>query len=766
MRATGALPLVLMLLIPMVAPELSSALPDASVSARMTLLGLSVDLQGVYLDPQGWMILAGKGGLIAYAERGEVWTYRLLSVGGSDLTSVIWSGSSGLVVGKGRAVLVEGSGGSFTVRDVPFLRGDYVSAVWSLDGSFALLLTSDGRAYVYRPGEGAAYEVRAPPVRLLVASTVRLDLPYVPVVAEERKDRNTVVRKVLFVGRDLSVRGEDEDLSAWLKTLSLLLNRTLSRRPDVSGTVLITPVDGATDVLTSYQRNVIEVDDMIAVRRIALAFNVLGIYGVRSTVVAVGEGGGIATIDLRTLEVRYVSVPSSEKVSFIDPDTAVITSPGGLFVYSLSDGSVEHIPMPAKPTAFLPDGMFVADEGGRLYRFVRPEPWRGGLRLEAVIEDGYVSDMARIKEGVLLVVRKKGSSPEETRLMLFNGGGLRTLINSTRTVRAERLTYASSYGSTVLATGQGSAYLISGDGALRVWQGSNLGAPAWHPSGCMALVPGGSSTLLVLYGDSIVRYPVEGERDLTTASWSRDGRYALIGGSGVLYAFDGASIREVESNYVITYKSIASRPSRDEFLASTSLGLLKVVVEMGFPRPLEVISQRVVPTPDGRVLVDLFAVSHEPLKVESLTASSGSLYMRTWSGPSAMIPSCPYAFRVELTVPKGGTSVTSSVVQLQLETDRGPLDMGSYSVRLASPAGTSDGSSLLMLFLTAAGAGVIGVASFMAIRRLRRSRKSSGERLTVDRVDRTDEKGRAPEAGGEKGAEGAGEDYYGGDEKW
>ncbi|MEM2233861.1 MAG: hypothetical protein QXP81_10030, partial [Nitrososphaerota archaeon] len=606
---------------------------------------------------------------------------------------------------------------------------------------------------------------RAPPVRILVASTERLDgLPYVPVVAEERRDRNTVVRRVLFIDRDLSAR-EVSDMPQQLHVLYQLLNRTLSRRPDISGTLLVAPAEGSRPLLTSYQGNLIEVDDGTSVRRVALAFSVLGIYGRGRTAVAVGEGGGIAMVDLDRMEVRYVSVPSSETVSFIDGSTAVVTSPRGLFVYSLSDGSVEHMPMPSRPTAFLPDGMLVADEGGRLYRLVRPAPWRGGLLLEAVIEDGYVSGMAALKDGVMLVVRRRGGSPEETRLMLLNSAGLRTLTNATKMVRSAQLSHASSFGGNVLVTGAG-AYLVSGDAAVRLWQEGRLGPPAWHPSGCTALVPGGSSTLLALLGDSLVRVPVEGSRDLLAAAWSHDGRFALVGGAGVLYAFDGASVREIEIPYVIAFRHIAARPGRDEFLASTSLGLIMVQVSASFGRLLEVLSHdsRIVPGKDGQsVVLNLYAVPHEGVRVSSLSASSDRLYLLSWSGPAEMVPSCPYQFTAELAVPRGGQVAGGpTAVQLWLDTSRGPMDLGSYIVSV--PFASSGGDIVLSWLTIAAVASAFLVGVVLIIRRLRR------RKLEVPKVLGTGEEGDSGAMEAEEGRDASArrdeEGYYGGDERW
>jgi hypothetical protein len=734
MKALMALLLAAVLLVLTIPAE---AARGNSFSADLTLLGLGTDLHGAYVSSEGWMLLAGKGGILAYAEKGEVWTYKLLSYGGSDLTAVVFSGSSGLVVGKGRALLVEGIKGSFTVREVPFLRGDFAAAVWSLDSSFAVLLSSDGRIFGYRPGESAAYEVRAPPVKVLVGSTERLrDLPYVPVVVEERRERNAI-RKALFVGKDLSVSEGPENPD--LLKIVQMLNRTLQRRPDLTGTVLVTP-SGDLPILTSYQGNLIEIDDGSVLRRITLAFNVLGMYGIGKTVVAVGEGGGIATIELPEGRVSYVSVPSSERIYFLDQSTALITSPRGLFVYSLSDGSVEYIPTPSRPTSFLPEAMLVADEGGRLQRLVRPAPWRGGLVLEAMIEDGYVADMAKQGNDVVLLVRSRGrGSPENTRVMVFNEKGLRTLVNATRMVSASQLSYASSHGGFILATGD-SAYLVSGDSAVRLWQGAALGPPSWHPSGCVALVPGAKATLLVLFGESFVKAPVESNRDLNTVSWSHDGRYALIGGSGVLYAFDGASLRELEVPYVITYHHIAARPGRDEFLASTSLGLIRISIKAEFGAPVEPISHDIkvaMAGDDPQVVMRLYAISHEKLEVRSLTASSGFLFQSAWSGPTEMVPSCPYLFTVTLRAPKGGGPVPSdgrAAVSVQLETSKGPIDLGSYMVVVPVIKPESSPADFLPLALFAVGVVAAGIIVVRKVRKrarkevLKESPKPSEER--------------------------------------
>jgi hypothetical protein len=339
-----------------------------------------------------------------------------------------------------------------------------------------------------------------------------------------------------------------------------------------------------------------------------------------------------------------------------------------------------------------------------------------------MIEDGYVADMAKQGNDVVLLVRSRGrGSPETTRLMVFNEKGLRTLVDATKMVSASQLSYASSFGSFMLATGD-SAYLISGDSAVRLWQGAVLGPPSWHPSGCMALVPGAKATLLALLGDSFVKVPMEGSRDLSAVAWSHDGRYALVGGSGVLYAFDGASLRELEVPYVITYRHIAARPGRDEFLASTSLGLIRISVRADFGAPVELTSHnsRVeMVGDDPQMVMRLYAVSHEKLEVRSLTASSGFLFQSAWSGPTEMVPSCPYLFTITLRPPRGGPvpSDGRAAVSVQLETSKGPIDLGSYMAPV--PAVKSEASPVDYLPFALFIVGVVA-AGVIVVRKVRK----------------------------------------------
>jgi hypothetical protein len=265
---------------------------------------------------------------------------------------------------------------------------------------------------------------------------------------------------------------------------------------------------------------------------------------------------------------------------------------------------------------------------------------------------------------------------------------------------------------------------------------------------------------------------VEGSRDLNAVAWSYGGRYALVGGSGVLYAFDGASLRELEVPYVITYRHMAARPGRDEFLASTSLGLTRVSIKADFGTPLEPISHDIKVATAGdnpQVVMRLYAISHEKLEVRSLTASSGFLYQSAWSGPTEMLPSCPYLFTVTLRPPKGGGPVPSdgrAAVNVQLETSKGPIDLGSYMVVVPIVKSEASPVDYLPLALFAVGIVAAGIIVVRTIRKrarkgvLKESPKPAEEGEKEEVEEEQEEVVPAPSSGEE--------DYYRdwGDGKW
>lgn len=634
-----------------------------------TLLGLGADLTGVYYDGKDWMILVGRGGLVAEAKRVDgIWTYKLVSYGGKNLESLVWSGESGLAVGEGRVVQIERHE-YVTVREVPFLSGKFVRASWSMDGSFAMLMTRDGKLYTYRPGESSALEVRASNVKTLVSIHERYPQSIGIFLSEVETNKRSELRPYVVLSDGQVAPLNETEIEHRDKVFGLI-ERLMARYPGYSGVLTISIKEG---LLLSFNENVVEVDDGERVSRLTLAFKVLGVYSFEGTTVVVGEFGGIAIIQLNTLSVKYVSIPSADRVYFTESDVAVITSGSGLFIYHLRGGSVEYIPMPYPPTAFLPEENIVADAGGRIYRLVRPEPWKGGLTLLGLIEDGYVSDIVKSKEGALLLVRKAGRAPEETRLMLLNSAGLKTL-NASKRLAVEKLSYISGKGETLIT---GSAVYLLGEVGLLKLQvpQSTYYKAAWHPSGCLAVIPGSSSKVLVYVPHQHpIKIPVEGSRDLLSASWSSDGKYALIGGAGVLYAFDGANIVELELPYVVTFRDIAASPSSELFLATTSLGLLLIEGSYSPRRPLTSFIEKAPIGPDTYRLRVLL-IPHRPYVAETLHIESRvptSLTSQTLVRELA--PSCHHRLSADV---KLGKEFRGGVVELYLDTESGKVYVGS-----------------------------------------------------------------------------------------
>jgi hypothetical protein len=686
---------------------------EGSARASYTLLGLGSDLYGVHYDPSGWMLLAGQNGLIAYAEESSgAWRYRIVSYGGSELRSIAWSGGSGLVVGRERAVLVERHGSDLTVRDVPFLRGDYELAAWSMDKSFLVLLTSDGRAFAYRPGEPAAYEVPIPSggaVKLLVESSSRVEgAPYALAVAE-REAENQEISEVLAIGYE-GAREVGDDSPEPLRSLARLLLEALEKYPGLRGRAILIPSEGGLGSLVLFSGNIVEV---YGGSRIALAFDVLGAAGSGGRVVAVGRGGGVAIVDVASGDVRYVSIPSSERVFFIDADTAAVTSPSGLFLYSFSTGSVEYIPMPSRPTSLLPAEGLVADEGGRIFRLIRPAPWKGGLSLVATLDSGYVADMAKLGGQVMLLVA--GTKPEKTRLMLLGPSGLRTLPEASKLQDAE-LVRAASLGEAAVLAGPGGIFYVSSGGQPVRLGGSEAGATAasWHPEGCVCLVTGRGGRLFGILDGQLLPIPAETSRDLVSAAWG-DG-YALVGGSGVLYLFDGYRLTELEAPHVTTWQSIAYRGS-GEFLASTPLGLMLIKTSYSPARALDAVLADHSTTAGGEHRVTIVVIAHEGMEVKTVRPE-GPAVVTDWSGPRRLAPGCPATITASLK-PMEDKSL-GTTVRLYLDTDGGSFELAALDLAAPSQAQQSAAGNPIAIVAIAAGA-IAAIAVVVARRRSRRA---------------------------------------------
>lgn len=704
-------PLAVLVSILLLAAAASGSPVEPSARASYTLLGLGSDLYGVHYDPSGWMLLAGQSGLIAYAEMsGGAWRYRIVSYGGSDLRSIAWSGDSGLVVGRERAVLVERHGKDLTVRDVPFLRASYELAAWSMDKSFLVLVTPEGRVFAYRPGEPAAYEVPIPSggaVRLVVEPSSRVEgASYALAVAEWESEGQKSYR-VLSIG--FGGAGEvGGDSPEPLRSLSRLILDALGKYPGLRGRAILIPSEGGLGSLVLFSGNIVEV---YGGSRIALAFEVLGAAGSGGRVVAVGRGGGVAMIDVGSGDVRYVSIPSSERVFFIDAETAAVTSPRGLFLYSFPTGSVEYIPMPSRPTSLLPSEGLVADEGGRIFRLIRPAPWKGGLSLVATLDSGYVAEMARLGEQVMLLVA--GTKPEKTRLMLLGQSGLRTLPEASKLQDAE-LVRAASIGEAAILAGPGGIFYVPREGQPIRLGGSEAGATAasWHPDGCVCLVTGRGGRLFGILDGQLLPIPAETSRDLLSAAWGEG--YALVGGSGVLYLFDGHGLLELEAPHVTSWQSIAYRGS-GEFLASTPLGLILVKASYAPSKPLDSVVLDRSPTARGEQRVTIVAIAHERVGIRNVRPE-GPAALTDWSGPRSLSPGCPATIAVTLK-PMGDRSM-GSTVWLYIDTDEGSsIGIATLELAAQSKAQQPAAEPLVMPLLVI---GAVAAVAVVVVRRVRR----------------------------------------------
>jgi hypothetical protein len=704
-------PLAVLVSILLLAAAASGSPVEPSARASYTLLGLGSDLYGVHYDPSGWMLLAGQSGLIAYAEMsGGAWRYRIVSYGGSDLRSIAWSGDSGLVVGRERAVLVERHGKDLTVRDVPFLRANYELAAWSMDKSFLVLVTPEGRVFAYRPGEPAAYEVPIPSggaVRLVVEPSSRVEgASYALAVAEWESEGQKSYR-VLSIG--FGGAGEvGGDSPEPLRSLSRLILDALGKYPGLRGRAILIPSEGGLGSLVLFSGNIVEV---YGGSRIALAFEVLGAAGSGGRVVAVGRGGGVAMIDVGSGDVRYVSIPSSERVFFIDAETAAVTSPRGLFLYSFPTGSVEYIPMPSRPTSLLPSEGLVADEGGRIFRLIRPAPWKGGLSLVATLDSGYVAEMARLGEQVMLLVA--GTKPEKTRLMLLGQSGLRTLPEASKLQDAE-LVRAASIGEAAVLAGPGGIFYVPREGQPIRLGGSEAGATAasWHPDGCVCLVTGRGGRLFGILDGQLLPIPAETSRDLLSAAWGEG--YALVGGSGVLYLFDGHGLLELEAPHVTSWQSIAYRGS-GEFLASTPLGLILVKASYAPSKPLDSVVLDRSPTARGEQRVTIVAIAHERVGIRNVRPE-GPAALTDWSGPRSLSPGCPATIAVTLK-PMGDRSM-GSTVWLYIDTDEGSsIGIATLELAAQSKAQQPAAEPLVMPLLVI---GAVAAVAVVVVRRVRR----------------------------------------------
>jgi hypothetical protein len=579
-----------------------------------------------------------------------------------------------------------------------------------MDKSFLVLVTPEGRVFAYRPGEPAAYEVPIPSggaVRLVVEPSSRVEgASYALAVAEWESEGQKTYR-VLSIGFG-GAREVGGDSPEPLRSLSRLILDALGKYPGLRGRAILIPSEGGLGSLVLFSGNIVEV---YGGSRIALAFAVLGAAGSGGRVVAVGKGGGVAMIDVGSGDVRYVSIPSSERVFFIDAETAAVTSPRGLFLYSFPTGSVEYIPMPSRPTSLLPSEGLVADEGGRIFRLIRPAPWKGGLSLVATIDSGYVAEMARLGGQVMLLVA--GTKPEKTRLMLLGQSGLRTLPEASKLQDAE-LVRAASLGEAAVLAGPGGIFYVSREGQPIRLGGSEAGATAasWHPDGCVCLVTGRGGRLFGILDGQLLPIPAETSRDLLSAAWGEG--YALVGGSGVLYLFDGHRLLELEAPHVTSWQSLAYRGS-GEFLASTPLGLILVKASYAHSKPLDSVVLDQSPTARGEQRATIVAIAHERVGIRNVRPE-GPAALTDWSGPRTLAPGCPATITVTLK-PMGDRSM-GSTVWLYIDTDEGSsIEIATLELSAQSQLQQTAAEPLVMPVLLV---GAVAAIAVVVVRRVRR----------------------------------------------
>lgn len=574
-----------------------------------TLLGLSTDLNGVYAE-RDWMLLVGDGGLVAHATRDAKWVYTILGMGGADLRDIVWKGDKGIAIGAGRVVLIERIRDSFTLRDIPFLMDDYTSAVWSLDGSFAILASSSGALYHYRPGEPTATRLESPRAALLLQPLAMGEPPYAVFIGATGKGREERLNAYVVTGDRRVLRlSEVDELGHLNATVTYLLEslplRDWGKKGPVTALMVLTLGSGM--MLAWSDGNILSVNDAGGTHSLALAFPIRKISGYleegRARLVAVGVGGGVAIIDPLTSDVTYISVPSATKITFLDKDTALITSPFGLFIYGY--GRAEYIPMSSPPSAVATGSpTIVADFSGALYELVRPEPWRGGLSLKHLMEGGHVIDVVETERAPLLVVRKGSGAEAKAGLEGFTRGAERFAEGAATLGDETALYLMTPYGLDRLAmpglqgrkivdadvnpeSGEVVAVGLEGAGlSLSLGEGGVESSPvelpkadylsvAWSPWACQALIAGTGGVLIAYDGKATERAPTP-PASLRAVAWSPDGAYALVGGDGVLLAWDGVETHEVPLKHVLKFLHIAPRPGGREFLASTSLGLMSI----------------------------------------------------------------------------------------------------------------------------------------------------------------------------------------------
>ena len=601
------------------------------------LLGLSKNLYGVHAEP-GWMLIVGEGGLITEAKNlNGMWVYEPIAIGGAKLMDVIWREDRGLAIGEGVAMLLEKIGETITARQLPFLVDKYLVASWNPSRKFAAIV-GEGAIYYYEPGAPTAMVIARGYSPLFILKPYKIEkligedcaalLTYRQVSKQTehgRAEKRTVIyltkvcgpdkveHEEISEGKDLSealelfqkvarkLAEEAEPSTIGIKHVSLLriIAEVLKESMNVQGggrsrrsLLLIGAygVHGNQTIMATVFRsvNLLYVYKGNGSKIYSLPFPLQNVYPFEENdklyFAVVGDGGGVAVVDPDLDSAIYCSVPSANKIAFLDENTAAITSPYGLFIYNYT--SVEYFPMPSPPTSVnVGSRILIADESGQIYEFIRPQPWKGGITLSNVIQGGKVIDIETSAEGEVLLVRS-----EESEVAAFGKKSAIFYLKDTGIERVESPILGKDVELTdMVAFGDGKTLLVGLGGKIYKLTGSTLEpipspeadyyVAARSPVAPIAIIAGAGIVLIYdAEDDSIDRVPAP-PTALLSAAFSLDGSYALIGGAGALLAYDVNGLHEVAQKHVVEYLYLAAKPNSQTFLASTSLGLMEIKEE-------------------------------------------------------------------------------------------------------------------------------------------------------------------------------------------
>ena len=644
-----AIALLAALLTASMAPAMAQGrAPSGGYEFSYRLLGLSKNLYGVHAEP-GWMLIVGQDGLITEARNvNGMWVYEPITMGGPDLKDVVWEADRGIAIGNGRAVLLQKIGDAITARDLPFLVDDYLIASWSPKKDFAVLVAKNS-IYYYELGSQLASVLIKGVSPLLVLKTYNINYgdncAWIASYSREARETILYLVKICEGGRVERIRiSAGKDLGSAIARLTQVANATKMMG---AGKGALSPVELIRGILrvafsTIKSRSLeqpmftgavgyVDGDLVIAValrgsnivtitrgnlsKTYALAFPAENVYpfekGRNLLFAVVGDGGGVAIIDPEIDTAIYCSVPSAYKIAFLDEDTALITSPYGLFIYNFT--SVEYFPMPSPPTSVhVGSKIRVADGSGQIYELIRPQPWKGGITLSNLIQGGRVIDIEDSAESEILLVRKgtlrgagvgveKGLSNWVEDLIKTSGKGKQSDKGVATFGKESAVFYLKDAGikriespilgedvelTDMASFADGKALLVGLKGKVYKLSGTTL-----EPISCpeadyyvaersplapIAIIAG--KGIILIYDeedDSIDRVPAP-TTTLLSAAFSPDGSYALIGGAGTLAIYDVDGLHEMSQKHVVEYLYLAAKPNSHAFLASTSLGLMEV----------------------------------------------------------------------------------------------------------------------------------------------------------------------------------------------